>query len=151
MERRRFLLCSGAVATAFGGCLDWERGNAPDTTTDRTTTHTERGNDDGGQTETMQPDDQQLVFVNRDDERHSVQVTVGADDAVFNRTVALAADERRRFTLDIPEPGTYTVSVSVGEDPAETWSIHFDDYDLQEGIDVFVEVSDGRPDVYWQE
>ncbi len=151
MERRQFLLCSGAVATTFGGCLSWEQGNGPDTTTDRTTTHIEQGDNDGGQTETMQPGDQHLVFVNRDDEQHSVQVTVNADDVVFERTVDLAADERRQFTLEIDKPGTYTVSVSVDENSTETSSINFDDYDVQEGIDVFVEISDGRPDIYWQE
>ncbi|WP_128477355.1 cupredoxin domain-containing protein [Halorussus pelagicus] len=99
----------------------------------------------------MQPGDQHLVFVNRDDEQHSVQVTVNADDVVFERTVDLAADERRQFTLEIDKPGTYTVSVSVDENSTETSSINFDDYDVQEGIDVFVEISDGRPDIYWQE
>lgn len=151
MNRRRFLLCSGSIVAALGGCLNRERSDTPDATSDRTTTQTSRG-DNRGETETIRPTDQHLVVVNMDDERHSVRVTVSAaDDDVLIRTVGLAAAERRRFVLDIDEPGTYTISATVDEDATETWSISFDDYSVREGSDVFVEIDDGRPDVYWEE
>lgn len=151
MSRRRFLLYSGSVVAILSGCLSWERGDAPDETSDRTATRTDRS-DDRGQTETMRPTDQHLVLVNRDDERHSVQVTVSAADGdILDRAADLAADERRRFALDVNEPGTYTVSATVDENATETTSISFDDYHVREGSDVFVEIDDGRPDIYWEE
>lgn len=100
----------------------------------------------------MQSTDQHLVIDNRDDKRHSVRVTVSAtDDEVLDHTVDLAANERRWFVLDIDEPGTYTVSATVDRDTAETWSISFEDYDIREGSNVFIEIDDGRSDVYWEE
>jgi hypothetical protein len=100
----------------------------------------------------MQSTDQHLVIDNRDDKRHSVQVSVSAtDNEVLDRTVDIAAAERRWFVLDIDEPGTYTVSATVDRDTTETWSISFDDYAIQEGSNVFIEINDGGLDIYWEE
>jgi len=144
-------LCSGPTVATLSGCFNREQGDTPDMTSNQTSTLTDSGND-RRQTETMQSTDQHLVIDNRDDKRHSVRVTVSAtDDEILDRTVDLAADERRWFVLDIDEPGTYTVSATVDRDTAETWSISFDDYDIREGSNVFIEIDDGKPDVYWEE
>ena len=101
----------------------------------------------------MQPADLDLVLVNRDDELRGLDVTVSTEDAdvVVNRTVDLSADERRRVPLDIDEPGTYTVSATVDGDTTETFPLTLDDYALRAGLDGFVEISDGRLKIYWQE
>lgn len=151
MIRRRFLLCFGPIIATLSGCTNREQGDTPDNTSNQTSTLRDSGNN-RGQTETMQSTDQHLVIDNRDDKHHSVRVSVSAtDDEILGRTVDIAADERRWFVLDIDEPGTYTVSAAVDRDTAETWSINFDDYDIREGSNVFIEINDGEPDVYWEE
>jgi hypothetical protein len=87
-----------------------------------------------------------------DDERHTIRITVSAaDDNVLDRSADLDAEERRQFALNIDEPGTYTVSATVDGDATETGSISFDDYHVQEGSDVFVEIDDGHLNIYWEE
>lgn len=151
MIRRRFLLCSGPIIASLSGCLNREQGDTPDKTSNQTATLTDSGNN-RGQTETMQSTDQHLVIDNRNDKQHSVRVSVSAtDDEVLDRTVDIAANERRWFVLDIDEPGTYTVSATVDRDTTETSSISFEDYDIREGSNVFIEINNGGLDIYWEE
>lgn len=100
----------------------------------------------------MRPTDQYLVLVNMDDEGRSVRITVKtAGEEFLDRTADLATDERRRFALAVDEPGTYTFSATIDGEATETLSINFDEYDVREGSNVFVEVDDGRADIYWEE
>lgn len=100
----------------------------------------------------MQSTDQYLVLVNVGDEQHRIEVTVSAAaDDILTRTVELAGGERQRLPLNVTEPRDYTVSVTIDDDTTETWQINFDDYDLRESVDVFVEFGTGRPNLYWEE
>lgn len=127
MRRRPLLAAVGASCLALGGCLDGRNGSHPTETVDST-------------------GDIAVVIDNQRDERATVTVTITADTAtVFEDSVTVQAGEFVRLDPGLHEPGSgYELIAETQEGRRDDFPFGIEEYDLQQGSNLLVWLSDGR-------
>jgi len=139
MRRRALLAAVGTGCVALGGCLGNDTGDT-DGGPDPTGTFDPRG-------------DIALVVRNHRDAASTVTVTVTADGTtVFEDTVKLDADESTTLDpgLDVTEDG-YELLVETEDGSAETFPFTVEDFDIQHGSNIEVDVLPDRLRMAMQE
>jgi hypothetical protein len=133
VNRRALLRAVGPATVALAGC------GAPPTDGDGTPTS--EPPDETTATVTPPPDDPILLVLANGDESTTVTVTVTRDDgAVFERTVSLAADERRELDPGTDSVGDYALAVSVEGGPERSAQLAIEPYDVRQGSNAIVEL-----------
>jgi len=165
MNRRSVL-----AGTSISGCgsesdpADDERGDETndeenaDGTDDQNTsdddqnTSDEENETDGSETGPDRVETIRIVLRNVASAARTVTVTVSGDDETrLDEERQVEPDSQTAIDSGLSEPGGYELTVTVENGPTTTRPFAVDDYDLSEGTDIIVEISDDDVSVVMQE
>ena len=171
MNRRSVLAgTSIALSACVSGCgsesdpADDERGDETndeenaDGTDDQNTsdddqnTSDEENETDGSETGPDRVETIRIVLRNVASAAKTVSVTVSGDDETrLDEERQVEPDSQAAIDSGLSEPGGYELTVTVENGPTTTRPFAVDDYDLSEGTDIIVEISDDDVSVVMQE
>ena len=122
------------------------------TSDDDQNTSDEENETDGSETGPDRVETIRIVLRNVASAARTVTVTVSGDDETrLDEERQVEPDSQAAIDSGLSEPGGYELTVTVENGPTTTRPFAVDDYDLSEGTDIIVEISDDDVSVVMQE
>lgn len=122
------------------------------TSDDDQNTSDEENETDGSETGPDRVETIRIVLRNVASAARTVTVTVSGDDETrLDEERQVEPDSQTAIDSGLSEPGGYELTVTVENGPTTTRPFAVDDYDLSEGTDIIVEISDDDVSVVMQE
>lgn len=122
------------------------------TSDDDQNTSDEENETDGSETGPDRVKTIRIVLRNVASAAKTVTVTVSGDDETrLDEERQVEPDSQAAIDSGLSEPGGYELTVTVENGPTTTRPFAVDDYDLSEGTDIIVEISDDDVSVVMQE
>ena len=122
------------------------------TSDDDQNTSDEENETDGSETGPDRVETIRIVLRNVASAARTVTVTVSGDDETrLEEERQVEPDSQAAIDSGLSEPGGYELTVTVENGPTTTRPFAVDDYDLSEGTDIIVEISDDDVSVVMQE
>lgn len=126
--------------------------NDQDTSDDDQNTSDEENETDGSETGPDRVETIRIVLRNFASAAKAVTVTVSGDDVTrLEEERQVEPDSQTAIDSGLSEPGGYELTVAVEDGPTTTRPFAVDGYDLSEGTDIIVEISDDDVSVVMQE
>ena len=152
-----------ALSTCVSGCVSKNGGSGTgtesDTGTQENANGTETGDDNSdSSTESKNssgPDhaeDILIILRNFDTTEKTVSLVLSTpEETLLRGDFEVDPDAELPVNTQITEPGQYELTITVHGGPTTSTSFNIDDYDLQAGSDLIVEIDDGSLSVMLQE
>lgn len=122
------------------------------TSDDDQNTSDDQNETDGSETGPDRVETIRIVLRNVASAARTVTVTISGDDETrLEEERQVEPDSQAAIDSGLSEPGGYELTVTVENGPTTTRPFAVDDYDLSEGTDIIVEVSDDDVSVVMQE
>lgn len=164
--RRRLVLAnmSLALSTYVSGCVSEnggsDTGNESDTEAQEDAGGTETGDEDNSESSTesentsgpARAEDIVIVLRNFDTTEKTVSLALSTpEETLLRGDFEVDPDAELPVNAQITEPGQYELTITVHEGPTTSTSFNIDDYDLQAGSNLIIEIDDGSLSVMLQE
>jgi hypothetical protein len=134
------------------GTDDQNETGGQDASDDDQNTSDEENETDGSETGPDRVETIRIVLRNVASAARTVTVTVSGDDETrLDEERQVEPDSQTAIDSGLSEPGGYELTVTVENGPTTTRPFAVDDYDLSEGTDIIVEISDDDVSVVMQE
>lgn len=151
MFRRQLLGAAALSAAALAGCTAPSgTSETPAEATDSSATPPETPSPGPV---TADPDDPiEFVVDNDTDSQQRVEVTLTGDDrTLIDESLTLDAGESRTFDPGIETTGEYDIAVAVADGPTRSMTLAIEAFDLRQGSNHFIDITDEDIRIYWEE
>lgn len=148
MLRRQLLSAAAISTTALAGCTAPSgTSETPAEPIDSSATPSE--NPSSGE---VPADPIEFIIDNDTGSQQRVQVTLTGDDrTLIDESLTLAAGESRTFDSGIETTGKYDLAVALDEGPSRSMALSIEAFDIRQGSNHFVDITEEEIRIYWEE
>lgn len=148
MFRRQLLSAAALSTTALAGCTAPSgTSETPAEPTDSSATPPETPSPGA-----VTPDPIEFIIDNDTSSQQRVQVTLTGDDrTLIDESLTLAAGESRTFDSGIETTGQYDIAVALDEGPSRSMALSIEAFDIRQGSNHFVDITEEEIRIYWEE